>query len=189
MRAVVVIAAVLLLALPAWAHPQGFHKHVRIVVHEDRVEALVVMDVDGGRRSQLLRAGADKDGNGKLDDAEVERLRAQLGALATSKLKMSFSGHAITLAPEEVKLNLRGDRKTSEAALSVAVLLGSKLPAAPREGMELVVQDTSPDRSHVKVEAEQAVAVPDEKGRPPYGQGELRPGERFVLKLVAPPSL
>ncbi len=189
MRAAGFMALALLWALPAFAHPQGFHKHVRVVVHPDRVEALVVMDVDAGRRSQLLRAGVDRDGNGQLDAEEVERLRAQLSRLATSKLKVSFSGHPVGLSIEEAKLNLRGERTSSEAALSVAVLLSSKLPAPVRAGMELVVEDVSPDRSHVKVEAEQAVADGSADGRPPYGQKELRPGERFLLKLVAAPSL
>jgi hypothetical protein len=179
-RAVILAAA--LGAFSAAAHPEGFHQHVRVVVHADRVEALVVLEVDRGRRSQLLRAGADVNGDRRLDAEEVARLRLKLQGLALGKLKLALSGYAPKLVPVDGKLNLGGDLTTSDEALSLAVLVEARLPRPVSEGMELVVEASSPDRSHVKVEAEQAI----EGAKAPFAESDLRPGERLRLKLTAP---
>lgn len=169
----------------AHAHPQGFHQHVRVVVHPERVEVLVVLDVDSGKRSQLLRAGADVNADGRLDAAELERLRARMVTLATSKLKLTLSGFRPPLRPVENKLNLRDQRTVGTEGLSVAVLLEAALPETVREGMTLEVEAASPDRSHVRVEGEQVI----EGGKSASATRDLKPGERFSLRLNAPRSL
>ncbi len=176
-----------MLALPgmASAHAQGYHQHVRVVVHPQKLEVLVVLDVDAGKRAQLLRAGADVNADGKLEGEELERLRARLVGLATGRLKVSLAGFKPQLRPAENKMNVRDSFTTGTEGLSVAVLLEAPLPDAPRAGMELKVEASSPDRSHVRVEAEQVV----EGGGGPSASRDLRHGEYLRLRLATPRSL
>ncbi len=175
----------LLLCSVASAHPQGYHQHVRVVVHAERVEVLVVLDVDEGKRAQLLRAGADANADGRLEGEELERLRARLVGLATGRLKVELSGFTPALRLQENKINLRDRFTTGTDGLSVAVLLEAPLPKAPSEGMELRVHASSPDRSHVRVETEQVL----EGGGGPSLSRDVRHGEYLSLRLAAPRSL
>lgn len=178
MRSLLLIVAVLS-ASAALAHPRGFHKLDRIVVHPDRVEVLVTLEVDGGRRAQLLRAGVDLNRDGEVGKDEARKLKQQLTRLAVRPLKVSFSGYEAALAVVEAKVSLRGDRRVTESGVSIAVLMEAPLPAKVLTGMELVVADESPDGTHVRVEAQQA--GPD--GGVAQTSAELQPGERLTWRL------
>jgi hypothetical protein len=165
----------------AQAHPSGAHKRVRIVVHADRVEALVTLDVDAGRHAERLRARADVDRSGTLGPAEFERLKERLVGSVRGPLKLRLAGHPLTLSVLESKLDLRGDPRALDGGLSLAVLLQGRLPGPIVGGMQLEVADEAPDRSHVLIEAEQVLG----QGAGPYERKELSPGDRLTLRLVA----
>ncbi len=139
----------LLTASSAGGHPKGFHKRLMLQSAEKRLDVVVVMDLDGGERTQLLRASMDLNGDGVLGKEERAQLKARLASLATGRLKVSISGYPLPLTARESKLDLRGDVRAGEAGLSVAVLLEAAYPERPSPGMELSVTDESPDDSHI----------------------------------------
>ncbi len=167
----------------AEAHPRGFHKRVRTVVKPDVVEVLVTLDVDSGRRAELLRSNADANHDGVLGAEELARLKSELVTLTRRPLKVSISGFVLQFEPVESKLSLRDDPRTGAEGLSVAVLLETKLPQPLFAGMELVVQDEAPDRSHVKVEAEQLM---QDGAAGPWAEKDLKTGDRLQLRLRNP---
>ncbi|MGA9526275.1 MAG: hypothetical protein WBV82_32745 [Myxococcaceae bacterium] len=167
----------------AEAHPRGFHKRVRVVVKPDVVEVLVTLDVDSGRRAALLRSNADSNHDGVLQEKELARLKSELVTLARRPLQLSISGFVLRADPVDSKLSLRGDPRTGSEGLSVAVLLETKLPQQLFAGMELEVLDEAPDRSHVKVEAEQVLAG---GAAGPWAEKDLKPGDRLQLRLRNP---
>lgn len=170
--------ALALLPLVAVAHEKGFHKRVVVTVEGARVAAVVVMDVDDSERAELLRATADSDHDGKLSKAETESLRAKLVSLATSKLKLSFSGHEVRLPVRDSRLSLRQEKRVGEAGMSVAVMLETDLPRAPSRNMVLVLEDAAPDGSPVQVDLGQTDAG--------VTQVELLPGQKAELRLSGP---
>jgi hypothetical protein len=167
----------------AQAHPRGFHKRVRAVVKPDVVEVLVTLDVDSGNRAALLRSNADANHDGVLQEAERDRLKGKLAALAMRPLQLSISGFKLRLKAVESKLSLRGDLGTGTEGVSLAVLLETKLPQPLFAGMELEVLDEAPDHSHVKVEAEQEM---DGGTAGPWAEKDLKPGDRLQLRLRNP---
>ncbi len=167
----------------AEAHPRGFHKRVRVVVKPDVVEVLVTLDVDGGNRAALLRSNADSNHDGVLHEEEIARLKSELVTLCRRPLKLSISGHALRPEPVESKLSLRDDPRTGSEGLSLAVLFETKLPQPLFAGMELEVLDEAPDRSHVKVEAEQVLAG---GAAGPWAEKDLKSGDRLQLRLQNP---
>lgn len=150
--------ALLLVAVGAWAHPQGFHKKLTFTVTREKVSALVVMDVDSGERCLLLREAVDANRDGRLEGDEVAKLKERLVKLASSRLEVTLSGAPLALTLEDTKLSLREDRRANDAGLSVALLYSARFTTAPGEGMELVVTDVAPDQSHVAVQVFQAGA-------------------------------
>jgi hypothetical protein len=173
--------ALSLLAGAAWAHPEGFHKRTLVTLSARAVEVLVTLDVDSGKRSQLLRAGADQDRDGALCERERQALRRKLARLAARGLRLEIADYPVRLVEQEAKLNLRGDRRASEAGLSAAVRLEASLPAAIAPGMTLGLEDLSPDRSHVAVQIHQAGAE-DAPAEPPVFR-DLLPGEQVRVRL------
>ena len=172
---------VLLVSTTALAHPKGFHKIDQAVIHPRKVEVLVRMDLDSGAKAQFLRRNADTDHDGRIDAAEAQALKAQLIDLVRRPLYVTLSGYVLQLEPKDAKLGLREDRRANETGVSIAVLFESTLPQPVFSGMELVIEDQSPDASHVRVEAEQDVGVDGDSG--PYAQADLQPGERLSLRL------
>lgn len=171
----------LLLAAAAQAHPSGFHKRTRVTVSAREVQVLLTLDVDSGKRCALLRGGADLDRDGQISDEQALGLERKLAGLAKRPLRLEISGYPVSLREEGAKLSLRGDRRVSEEGLSVAVLLRARLPGKVSEGMELSVEDSSPDRSHVVVEVHQASAL--DAGEEPPVQGELLAGQKLRARL------
>lgn len=170
------LALLLLLPAAAFAHPKGFHKKVLLTVEGGRAAALVVMDVDDSERAELLRATADSDRNGVLSRDETAKLRAKLVELATSKLRVSVSGHRLSLPVKDVRLSLRQEKRVGESGMSVAVMLESELPGKIVSGMVMVVEDTSPDGSPVQVELGQTDAGVVSR--------EILAGEKIDLRLT-----
>lgn len=176
----------LLFPLAAQAHARGFHKKLQIVVQARKIQVLVTLDIDGGTRTQVLRAGADVDKNGTIDTAEAQALKARLVTLASRPLRLSLSGYAVRPALVEAKVNLREDRTVSDAGLSIAALLEAELPQPLFAGMELSIEDEAPDASHVRVEAVQDVGGERKAEDRPSVEGDLQPGDRLALKLQGP---
>ena len=146
------VALLGLLCGPGLAHPRGAHKKVILTVEQARVGVLLVLDLDGGERAQLLRAGADLDGDHVIRGPEVQGLRRRLVQVARSSFVLKLAGAVMALPEGEARLSLRQDPSVSETGLSVAVLSDLPLPAGIRAGMELVVSDRAPDGSPVDVE-------------------------------------
>lgn len=178
----VAVAMALLVSALAQAHPRGFHKRVQAVVHPDKVEVLVRMDLDGSPKAQWLRTSADANKDGLLDAAEAQVLKAELVDLVLRPLQLSLSGYVLRLQLVEAKVGLREDRRTSDTGVSFAALFESTLPQPVFRGMELIIEDEAPDASHVRVEAEQEVE--EDGGTPPHAEAELQPGDRLSLKLL-----
>ncbi|MBI3183136.1 MAG: hypothetical protein HYZ28_13440 [Myxococcales bacterium] len=176
------VAAIILFApLASLGHPRGFHKRTVVSVSARQVDVLVTMDVDEGKRSGLLRAGADADRDGSLSDAEAAELRRKLSELAVRPLKVEISGYAVRLEEREAKLSLRGERRATEEGMSVAVLATAKLPSEVTPGMSLGVEDASPDRSHVEVQVYQAAG--QDAGASAPVRKVLLPGQRLEVRL------
>lgn len=169
-------ALLLLLSASAFGHPKGFHKKVLVTVEGGRLGALVVLDVDDSERAELLRATADTDHDGVLSKDETARLRAKLVELATSKLRISVSGHRLVTPVKDVRLSLRQQKRVGEAGMSVAVMLETLLPGKVVPGMTLAVEDASPDGSPVQVELGQTDAGVVSR--------ELVAGEKAELRLT-----
>jgi hypothetical protein len=149
-------ALALLLAAPALAHPKGFHKKVVLTVTREGVDALVALDIDGGPRTQLLRAAADADKDGVLSHDEALALKKELVAILLRPLAISVSGYKLRFEDVDAKVDLRRDRRVADGGLSVAVLRRARFPG-PATGMQLVLTDESPDQSPVSVEIHQAL--------------------------------
>ena len=167
----------------ALAHPQGFHERLAVTVAKSSLTALLVLDVDGGDRCALLRAGADEDHDGQLSKPELTALKAKLLAMATKNLKLSISGFPLELTVRESKLSTREDLRASDTGLSLAALVEVTFPKDVGAGMSLEVDITSPDLSPVVVEVFQA-------GDEPPARVEAEAGKkiRFRLGALAAPS-
>ncbi len=142
------------------------------------------MDVDGGDRTELIRAGADANRDGVLDPAETGALKKKLTAMATRALKLWISGYPIAIEAKDTKVSLKNDNRVGKAGLSVAVLLELKHPYAVTPGMSLWLEDTAPDLSTVEVEVIQHPAADAGPGEPPV-QKTLPSGERLIVRLGA----
>ena len=149
-------AIALLVAAPALAHPKGFHKKVILTVSREGVDALVALDIDGGPRTQMLRAAADADKDGVLSHDEALALKKELVTLLLRPLTISASGFRLQFEDVDAKVDLRKDRRVGDGGLSVAVLRRARFPG-PATGMQLVVTDESPDQSPVSLEIHQAL--------------------------------
>jgi hypothetical protein len=134
------------------AHPQGFHKRVTLELWSTSITGLVVMDVDGGERCELLRAGADLNRDGLLDPSETKALKKKLTTLATRALKLWISGYPVAVEVKDAKVTLKEDSRVSQTGVSVAVLLEMRHPYAVTPGMSLWLEDSAPDGSHVEIE-------------------------------------
>jgi hypothetical protein len=175
------LAAVLAFPAAAGAHAKGFHKHDLVTVTARAVEVLVTLDIDSGKRCELLRAVGDTDADGQLSQGELAALKTRLVALAVRPLELEVSGYRLTWAEDSSKLDVRGDFRASDGGLSVAVLLRAAAPRDFTEGMTLSLADASPDQSHVAVEVYQSV-VEGEAAELPVRQ-ELLPGDQVKVRL------
>lgn len=164
-----------LLALPAQAHPQGFHKKLTFTLTKTRLSALIVMDIDSGERCLLLREPMDGDRDGQLAGEEVARLKERLVKLATRPLKLSISSAPIPLVIKDAKLSLRDDRRAGDGALSVAILVEIDHPQPVSPGMELEVEDLSPDQSSIVLQVFQETSAPF--------QAEVRSGVKTKVRI------
>lgn len=149
-----------LLALPALAHPQGFHKKLTFTLTKTKVSALIVMDIDSGERCLLLREPMDGNRDGVLTGEEVTRLKERLVKLATRPLKLSISSAPLPLVIKDAKLSLRDDKRAGDGALSVAVLVEIDHPHPPSAGMDFEVEDLSPDQSTIVLQVFQEASAP-----------------------------
>jgi hypothetical protein len=172
--------AVLALVL---AHPQGFHKRVTLELWSTSISGLVVMDIDSGERCELLRAGADTNRDGLLDQTETAALKKKLTTLATRALKLSISGYPVAVEVKETKVSLKEDSRVSKTGVSVAVLLQMRHPYAVTPGMSLALEDAAPDASHVEVEVFQHALA--DAGEEPAFRQSMGSKERVTVRLGA----
>lgn len=178
MRAALLPLVVLLAAGAAHAHQAGFHKRLTITASKYEIEALLVMDMDGGERALLLRSAADANHDGRLSDDEAAALKERLVRMATRALELTLGGAPLPNTIVGSKLSLREDLRASDGGLSVAVHLRIRHPLDVVEGMNLGVKDTAPDFSAIHVEVFQA-ADPAE----PPSRGEVASGARWLVRL------
>lgn len=165
------------------AHPQGFHKRVSLELWATSITGLVVMDIDGGERCELLRAGADANHDGELDGPETAVLKKKLVTLATRALKLWISGYPVPVVVKDAKVTLKEDPRVSKTGVSVAVLLETEHPYAVTPGMSLWLEDTSPDFSEVEVEVFQHSA--EDGGGPEPVKQAVASGARLKVRLGA----
>jgi len=166
----------LLLASAAQAHPQGFHKKLTVTLTKTKLSALIVMDVDAGERCLLLREAVDSNRDGQLAGDEVKQLKDRLVKMAIRPLKLSISGAPLIIEAKESKLSLREDRRANDSALSVAILVELEHPPTS-PGMELEVEDISPDQSTIVLQVFQEGAK-----EPPF-QEEVKSGVKTKVRL------
>jgi hypothetical protein len=157
------------------------HKRDLVSVTRKAVEVLIALDMDSGKRCQLLRSAADGDGDGRLSALELTGLKERLQKLLVHPVQAEISGYPLRFKVIESKLDVRADKQASETGLSTAVLLRAELPQAITPGMSLVVKDESPDQSHVTVEIFQEVEV--DAGLAEPVRQELKPGEQVKVRL------
>lgn len=171
------------LMLVLLAHPEGFHKKIVFTLHKFDVQALLVMDIDGGERCSLIRAGADADHDGVLSATEAAALKNRLVAIAMQSLKVRFSGAPFALEVRESKINLHQDSGVSESGLSVAIFIDQHHREPATEGLRFEVEDQSPDRSPVNLEVFQVPAA--EAGTLAPYTTELEAGRPASVRLGA----
>lgn len=173
-----------LLPAAAQAHAKGFHKRDVVKVSKTGVEILITLDIDGGERTAMLRGAADANHDRRLSAAEIGRLKETLVGVAERHLALSLSGYRLSPKVREAKLNLREDRGVSDSPLSIAVLLTAELSSPPSPGLELVVGDESPDRSHVAVEVYQPASTGDGGAQgAERASGDLLPGQNLRVRI------
>ncbi len=175
-----VLAALMSLLL---AHPQGFHKKIVFTLHKFDLQGLMVMDIDGGERCSLIRAGADIDHDGVLSVAETAALQKRLVAMAMKQLTVRFSGAPFAIEARESKINLHQDSSVSQSGLSVAIFIDQHHREPATEGLGFEVADQSPDRSPVNLEVFQVPAI--DAGCVPVFTTELEAGRMAVVRLGA----
>ena len=165
------------------AHEQGFHKRITFTITKYAIDGLLVMDVDGGDRCKLLRAGADTNHDGVLAGAEVTALKQRLTTMMTRALKLSISGGALPLGVKDTKLSLHEDPRVNESGVSIAVLLEIVHPYDVSPGMNLEVTDTSPDLSPIRLEVFQKYTAEASPEQPFRGDDES--GAKSTIRLGA----
>jgi hypothetical protein len=169
-------------ASSARAHAEGFHVRAVFTLTKTAVSALLVMDVDGGERCELMRAGADLNRDGVLADDEKRALEKKLTALVLRPLKVGLSSYVVPLKLLEAKLNLRGDASVSRSGVSVALLLESNHPYEVSPGMHFEFETVTPDASPVRLEVFQAADPGDPSPEPDFQQ-EIDSGRRTRVRL------
>ncbi len=174
-------ALVALISSTALAHPQGFHKKLVFTLTRFTVQGLVLMDVDGGERCELIRSGADANHDGVLSPSETTALKQRLVAMATKSLKVSFSGAPLPLEVSEAKLNLHEDPRVNRSAISVAVLFDLRHPLPANPGMAFEVEDAAPDLSPVNLQVFQAPAT--DAGLASPFEADVESGRKTSIRL------
>lgn len=167
----------LLVAAPAFGHPNGFHKKLTVTLTKSKVSALIVMDVDSGERCLLLREAVDSNRDGLLAGEELTQLKDRLVKLVTRPLKLSISGAPLVVTVKETKLSLRDDRRANDAALSVAVLIEIEHQHPVSVGMDFEVEDVAPDQSTIVLQVFQEGAK-----SPPF-QAEVKSGVKTKVRF------
>jgi|CXWL01.1.fsa_nt_gi hypothetical protein len=175
------ISALLLVAAVAHAHPEGFHKRIALTVTRDGLDGLLTMDVDGGERCELMRAGADTNRDGLLQPAEVAALKAKLLKLAMVALQLEVSGYKLTVQTVESKISLKEEPRVAKAGLSLAVMLKVDFPQKATPGLELRLRDTAPDEAPVQVHIYPQLA--GDGGSSADVSRELNKGEVLAVRL------
>jgi hypothetical protein len=89
----------------------------------------------------------------------------------------------LQLPAGEVRFSLRQDPSVSDTGISVAVLVELPMPGQVRPGMELVVQDRSPDGSEVEVEVSEVAEEASGSRRHAFTVAEGRDGRVRVGRL------
>lgn len=179
----VTIASVALWVSPALAHPEGFHAKYAFTLTKTTLVGLLVLDVDGGERCELIRAGADADHDGVLSRPERRAVEAKLTSFITRTLKLGLSSYPLPLTIKEAKLNLHDDASVSKRGLSVALLLEVKHPYEISPGMHFELEAATPDQSHLRVEVVQAIA-PGEPSVPDFAE-DVPSGKKVRVRLGA----
>lgn len=104
-------------ALPAWGHDVPFPKHDQVKITSEAVEVQVDYLIEPGDLARRTREIFDGDGNGRLDDAERERLVAYLQQSALHFLKVELNGEPLKL--EVVDHRLSGAELETSSALEL----------------------------------------------------------------------
>lgn len=92
------------------------------------IQIAVRIRVPGGDPRRALNLLADQDHDGKLDPAEIERVRAMLAARALDGVKLFAGTATITVARLESKAEVEG----TEGPIEVMLHGVGALPEAPR---------------------------------------------------------
>lgn len=176
-------AAVLLVSTSVLAHPEGFHKRLALTVTRDGVDGLLTMDVDGGERCELMRAGADGNRDGVLQKDEIAALHSKLLKLAMQGLQLEVSGYRLTVQTVESKISLKDDPRVAKVGLSVAAMVKVDFPKKATPGLELRIKDASPDESPVQVNV--FPQLQNDGGSAEDVSKELNKGETLTVRLPA----
>jgi len=174
-------ATVALVAFATEAHPEGFHAKYAFTLTKTTLVGLLVLDVDGGSRCELIRAGADADHDGKLSVPERRALETKLASFITRPLKLGISSAPLPLTIKESKLNLHDDPSVSKSGLSVALLLEVNHPYEISPGMHFELEASTPDQSHLRVEVVQAIAA-GERPEPDFVE-DVPSGKKVRVRL------
>jgi hypothetical protein len=150
----------LLLFLPSsgQTHTLGTHKVCRLNVLPERIEGLLTLEFEGGKRSALLRASADRNRDGQLSLEERQALRARLERLALKAFFLRLGKTPIPVEKFQSKLDLQDRFQVLEHGMSLALFFSLDLPQGLGCPTQLIVQDRSPDGSHVRIEVSQSDA-------------------------------
>lgn len=176
----ITVAVAALISDSAHAHPVGYHKRLLLTVSRQRVDAVLVMDIDGSDNAQLFRAQADADQDGRLSKAETGALKKKLSQLALHDLKLSVSTYPLSLRELDSKVSLREDFGVTKTGLSVALMLEAKTPLPMTDGLSLEIQDSAPDKSPVTIEVSGQMA---DGGAQDLGRTELPAGGKWRVRL------
>lgn len=176
-------SALLFASAVASAHPEGFHKRIALTVTSDGIDGLMTMDVDGGERCELMRAGADVNRDGLLQPEEIAALKAKLLKLAMVALQLEVSGYKLAVQTVESKISLKEEPRVAKAGLSLAVMLKVDFPKKASIGLELRLKDTAPDEAPVQVHIYPQLA--GDGGSSADVARELNKGEVLAVRLPA----
>jgi hypothetical protein len=172
---------VMLWGATLWAHPKGIHERIVVTVGPKQIEVLMTLDADSGAPGQLLRMGADRNGDGKLDREETEGLKKLTSRRMRDALSANLSGYPLRFEEVSTKMDLRQSERRDEEGLSSAVLLKALLPEPPSDGMELSLQHRGTGATHVV--ATVFVGDPSRDGGATVQESDLAPGVPFKVRI------
>lgn len=156
-------SAALLLALtltPADAHDVRFGRMVHVRLLDGAVEAAMVVVLHAGPEARVVRDRFDADGDGTLQAAERDALRAWFAAEAVRDFRVSADGWPLAFEQDAGLLDLRGDRGVA-AGEELQFRVGMRSEVVLRAD-EVVIADAPANAREeiaIRVDADDARAV------------------------------